>query len=318
MAEAIIRKLINAGIHFGHRVSRWNPKMEPYILTKRNSIHIIDPKETLRGLLAAKKFFTQLVSEGKDVLLVGTKRQARKAIRAHAQRVGMHYVTERWLGGTLTNFETIRSRLATLERLEQMEADGTIASSSKKEAARLQRELRKIRRNLEGIRNMTTLPGALFVVDALREIIALREARKLKIPTVALIDTDSDPDMVDIPIPGNDDGVRAIEIIVEEICNAIELGKMSRSDKAESAQPATTAPQVASSSPQTSGDEVGPEYESSQPATSQMDKQPDADAAMSIGAQSAQDIATENQTSTDEVSNLPDQQEDKQQDEQRE
>ena len=329
MAEAIIRKLINAGIHFGHRVSRWNPKMEPYILTKRNSIHIIDPKETLRGLLAAKKFFTQLVSEGKDVLLVGTKRQARKAIQTHAQRVGMHYVTERWLGGTLTNFDTIRSRVATLEKLEQMEADGTIASSSKKEGARLQRELRKIRRNLEGIRNMTTLPGALFVVDALREIIALREARKLKIPTVALIDTDSDPDMVDIPIPGNDDGVRAIEIIVEEICNAIELGKMSRSDKAEPAQPATTIPRIASSvssSPQAPKDEEGFKNEPSQPApenqstpqpTLQMDKQPDA--AVSIGAQNDQDIATENHKSRDEsIDNLPDQQEDKQQDEQRE
>ncbi|MCD6377793.1 MAG: 30S ribosomal protein S2, partial [Planctomycetes bacterium] len=172
-----------------------------------------------------------------------------------------------------------------------------------------------------------TLPGALFVVDALREIIALREARKLKIPTVALIDTDSDPDMVDIPIPGNDDGVRAIEIIVEEICNAIELGKMSRSDKAEPAQPATTAPRIASSSPQAPKDEEGFKNEPSQPApgdqstpqptTSQMDKQPDA--AVSIGAQNDQDIATENHKSRDEsIGNLPDQQEDKQQDEQRE
>ena len=307
MAETIIRRLIDAGIHFGHRVSRWNPKMKPYILTKRNSIHIIDPKETLRGLLAAKKFFTQLVSEGKDVLLVGTKRQARKAIETHAQRVGMHYVVERWLGGTLTNFDTIRSRLATLEKLEQMEADGTIASSSKKEGARLQRELRKIRRNLEGVRNMATLPGALFVVDATREIIALREARKLKIPTVALIDTDSDPDMVDIPIPGNDDAMRAIELVVKEICDAIEMGKMSRSDKV---QPATTAPpRGAPTPPEPTKGQEGPKGElptsvQNEQSISQPIVEEQPDAAVSIGAQSGQDIS-KNQISTEEDSNNP-------------
>ncbi len=312
MAETIVRKLIDAGIHFGHRVSRWNPKMKPYILTRRNSIHIIDPKETLRGLLAAKKFFTQVVSQGKDVLLVGTKRQARKAIETHAQRVGMHYVTERWLGGTLTNFDTIRSRLATLEKLEQMEADGTIASSSKKEGARLLREMRKIKRNLEGIRNMSSLPGAMFVIDASREIIALREARKLKIPTAALIDTDSDPDMVDIPIPGNDDAMRAIELVVKEICDAIELGKMSRSDKAGTAAPdqsprapATTQPPVSVSG--TSQDKLTDET-----GTGKSDSQPlpadQAGAAVGVDSQGVQessenDIAagkdTENLSSED-------------------
>lgn len=177
MATGVIRELIEAGIHFGHRVSRWNPKMKPYILTKRNSIHIIDPKETLKGLLAAKKFVGQVVADGKDLLLVGTKRQARCAIEANAQRVGMHHVTNRWLGGTLTNFQTIRSRLARLEKLEQLEADGLLDQRSKKEDARLRREMRKIRRNLEGIRRMERLPGVMFVVDAHREIIALREAQ---------------------------------------------------------------------------------------------------------------------------------------------
>lgn len=231
MATGVIRELIEAGIHFGHRVSRWNPKMKPYILTKRNSIHIIDPKETLKGLLAAKKFLGQVVAEGKDLLLVGTKRQARRAIEANALRVGMHYVTDRWLGGTLTNFRTIRSRLARLEKLEQLEADGLLDQHSKKEDARLRREMRKIRRNLEGIRRMEYLPGVLFVVDAHREIIALREARKLGVPTVGLIDTDSNPDLVDIPIPGNDDAMRAIELILGELCEAVELAKVQRSDK---------------------------------------------------------------------------------------
>jgi len=235
LATGLIRELIDAGIHFGHRVSRWNPKMKPYILTKRNSIHIIDPKETLKGILAAERFLAKIVGEGKDVLLVGTKRQARKAIEENARRVGMHYVSDRWLGGTLTNFRTIRSRLGRLEKLEQLEAEGMLDQRSKKEDARLRREMRKIRRNLEGIRRMERLPGALFVVDARREIIALREARKLGIPTVALIDTDSDPDLVDIPIPGNDDAMRAIELITRRLCDAMELGKARRSDKVEQA-----------------------------------------------------------------------------------
>jgi small subunit ribosomal protein S2 len=240
LAASVIRQLIDAGIHFGHRVSRWNPKMQPYILTKRNSIHIIDPKATLKGLLAAKKFLTKLTSGGNDVLFVGTKRQARRAIEEQAREAGMHWVTDRWLGGTLTNFRTIRSRLSRLEKLEQLEADGLLAQQSKKEEARLRREMRKIKRNLEGIRNMERLPGALFAVDAHREVIALREARKLGIPTVALIDTDSDPDLVDIPIPGNDDAMRAIQLIVQEVCRALALGKTQRTDKAE--EPAEAAP----------------------------------------------------------------------------
>jgi len=240
LADSVIKQLIDAGIHFGHRVSRWNPKMEPYILSKRNSIHIIDPKQTLKGILASKAFLSRVVGEGKDVLLVGTKRQARKAIEENARRVAMHFVTNRWLGGMLTNFRTVRSRLARLEKLEGLEAEGTMDQQSKKEEARLRREMRKIRRNLDGVRKMENLPGAVFVVDARREVIALREARKLGIPTVALIDTDSDPDMVDIPIPGNDDAMRAIELIVRELCSAIEVGKVGRSDKA--AEPVERAP----------------------------------------------------------------------------
>ncbi len=233
MAANVVKEMIEAGIHFGHRVSRWNPKMEPYILTKRNSIHIIDPKETLKGLMAAKKFLSQVVADGKDVLLVGTKRQARQTVEDQARRTNMHFVNDRWLGGTLTNFRTIRSRLSRLEKLEQLDADGLLGLRSKKEDARLRREMRKIKRNLDGIRNMDHLPGAVFVIDASRESNALREAKKLGIPTVGLIDTDSDPDMVDIPIPGNDDAMRAIELVVTELCDSIEMAKQQRSDKKE-------------------------------------------------------------------------------------
>ena len=244
LAESVIRNLIDAGIHFGHRVSRWDPKMKPYILTRRDSIHIIDPKETIRGLLAAKKFVARVVGEGKDVLMVGTKRQARKSVETGATQVGMHYVNERWLGGTLTNFQTIRSRLSRLENLEQLDTDGLMAQHSKKEDSRLRREMRKIKRNLEGVRNMNCLPGVLFVIDASRETIALREARKLGIPTMALIDTDSDPDSVDIPIPGNDDAMRAISLITKEICDAILVGKAGRTNKAEE-KPVCEAPSAA-------------------------------------------------------------------------
>ena len=240
MATSVIKDLIEAGIHFGHRVSRWNPKMKPYILSKRSSIHIIDPKQTLKGVLIAKKFLTKLIGDGKDLLLVGTKRQARKAVEDGARRSGMHFVNARWLGGTLTNYRTIRARLGRLEELEQLDADGLMAEHSKKEGARRLREMRKIKRNLDGLRNMNALPGAMFVVDARRETIALREARKLGIPTVALIDTDSDPDMVDIPIPGNDDAMRAIQLVVDELCKAVQLGVAARTDKA--AQPAEEAP----------------------------------------------------------------------------
>jgi small subunit ribosomal protein S2 len=243
LADNVIKEMIEAGIHFGHHVSRWNPKMQPYILTKRNSIHIIDPKETLKGLLTAKKFFSNVVGSGKDVLLVGTKRQARLAIETSAKECGMHYVNDRWLGGTLTNFRTIRSRLARLEKLEKMEADGTLGSS-KKENSRLARELKKIHRNLDGIRRMDRLPGVVFVVDASREVIALREARKLGIPTVAVIDTDSDPDTVDIPIPGNDDAMRAIELICRELGEAVQLGKAGRTDKGEEEKAAGPGPRA--------------------------------------------------------------------------
>jgi len=229
LASALVRELIESGVHFGNRISRWNPKMAPYIFGKRNSIHIIDIRETLKGLLRAKKFLAAVVSQGHDVLIVGTKRQARDIVEKQAQRVGMHYVNERWLGGTLTNFKTIRSRLARLEELESLEKTGKIDQLTKKERANVERERRKITRNLAGIRKMTRLPGVLVILDTRREYIAVKEARKLGIPTVCLVDTDCDPEMADIVIPGNDDGMRAIELIVRELADAVEEGKRGRS-----------------------------------------------------------------------------------------
>jgi small subunit ribosomal protein S2 len=225
VAKELARNLINAGVHFGHGVSRWNPKMKPYIFAKRGMIHIIDVKETLKGLLIAKKLLTKVVSSNKDVVFVGTKRQARKSAVQAAAETDMHYVIERWLGGTLTNFRTIRSRLQRLEELEAMQESGALDAESKKQASRLKRELRKIKTNLEGIRNMSRLPGAVVVVDARREHLALREARKLGIPSIGIIDTDSDPDEVDIAIPANDDSLKAIDIIFSEFQDAIKEGK---------------------------------------------------------------------------------------------
>ncbi len=231
MSSSLVKDLIEAGIHFGQRSSGWNPKMSPYIYGKRNSIHIIDIKSSIKGLLLAKKFIARTVSDGKDVCFVGTKRQARDVLQQRVGDVGMHWVTERWLGGTLTNFRTIRSRLKRLEELETIEQNDNFQSYSKKMESQLRREMRKIRRNLEGIRNMNKLPGCIVVIDVRRETNALAEARKLGIPTICLIDTDGDPDLADIAIPGNDDSMRSIDVVVRELCAAVTEGKQTRATK---------------------------------------------------------------------------------------
>lgn len=208
--------------------------MKPYIYGKRNTIHIIDIRETLRGLLYAQQFLSRVVAGGADILFVGTKRQARETIQEQSNRCGMHYVTERWLGGTLTNFRTIRSRLKRLEELEELVASPQWDTSySKKMQSTLSRELRKITRNLSGIRNMTRLPGALIVIDVRKETNAVREAQSLGIPTVCLLDTDSDPDFASIPIPGNDDSMRSIQLVVTRLADAIEEGKRARPEPTE-------------------------------------------------------------------------------------
>ena len=225
LAIISVKSLLEAGVHFGHRVSRWNPKMAPYIFGRRNLIHIINLKETVKGLIRSYHFLKSVTAEGQEILFVGTKRQAKNVIKQEAQRCQMHYVSERWLGGTLTNFSTIRIRLSRLEELEKMEEDGSMASLRKKMASTLRREERKIHRNLEGIRKMEKLPGALVIVDPQKEHIAVKEAVKLNIPTICLMDTDSDPDLVDIPIPGNDDAMRSIQIISNKLADAIVEGR---------------------------------------------------------------------------------------------
>src|SRR6201995_1295819 len=226
----LVKALVDAGVHFGHRVSRWNPKMEPYIHGKRNMIHIIDVKETIKGLLRAKKLVQNMVASGKDVLFVGTKRQARHAVEEEAKRSGMHYVSERWLGEPLTNFRTFRARLNRLEELEKLWASGQIETYSKKMKSTLDRERTKIKTNLEGIRKMDRMPGVMFIIDTRREHIAVKEAKKLGVPTVALIDPDSAPDLIDLPIPGNDDAMRAVEIILKELADSVLEGKQGRAE----------------------------------------------------------------------------------------
>jgi small subunit ribosomal protein S2 len=252
-----VKDLIEAGVHFGHRASRWNPKMRPYIYGKRNLIHIIDLRETVRGLLRAYRYLAQTASKNSLVLFVGTKRQAKEAIEREAARCNMPYVNERWLGGTLTNYRTIRDRLKRLQELEAMwlpagenpaKVDMTAAMRSmlneagklelskapetapirgysKKMVATLNRELTKITRNLQGIREMNRLPEALIVVDPRREDIAVKEAQRMGVATVGLIDTDSDPDTVDLPIPGNDDSIRSIELVLARLAEAIVEGR---------------------------------------------------------------------------------------------
>ncbi|MCH2132168.1 MAG: 30S ribosomal protein S2 [Phycisphaerales bacterium] len=224
MSDTLVQDLLQAGIHFGQRRSAWNPQMKPYIWGVRNRIHIIDIRETIRGLLLAKRFITKTVQSGRDVCFVGTKRQARGAVETLASEVKMPWVVERWLGGTLTNFRTIRERLRRLEELEGLVESGEIDSYSKKMTSQLMREKRKITRNLEGIRHMNKLPGAVVVIDTSRELNALREARALHIPTIALIDTDGNPDTCDLPIPGNDDSMRSIEVIMRELTAAVREG----------------------------------------------------------------------------------------------
>ena len=232
MATVLVKQLIEAGVHFGHRASRWNPKMRPYIYARRNLIHIIDVRETIRGLLRAKKYLTQVASGGSLILFVGTKRQATETIEREASRCGQPYVSDRWLGGTLTNFRTIRSRLTRLEELDKLKAGDEMGAYSKKMQSKLNREYRKMYRNLNGIRAMNRMPECMVVIDPKKERNAIREARKLGITTMALIDTDCDPDEVDLPIPGNDDSIRSIELVAAQLADAVLEGTASANEGA--------------------------------------------------------------------------------------
>lgn len=248
--STLVTELVEAGVHYGHRASRWNPKMRPYIYARKNLIHIIDVRETIRGLLRAKKYLSQVASRNGIILFVGTKRQAAEAIEREASRCGMPYVNDRWLGGTLTNFRTIRKRMTRLEELEELRSTDAYNEYSKKMQSSLNREYRKMYRNLNGMRTMSRLPECLVVVDPKKEKNAVREAQALGIATVALIDTDCDPDTIDLPIPGNDDSMRSIELITKIIADAIAGGKAqaaidSQQQREGSDAPAPTAEQEA-------------------------------------------------------------------------
>lgn len=224
MEKVSIASLLEAGGHYGHQTKKWNPKMESYILRKRGDIHIIDLKKTLYAMDDAFSFVQEMIAKGGNILFVGTKKQAQDAVVEQASRCGMPYVNARWLGGMLTNFDTIRKSVSEMEKLEAQEEDGTIASLTKKEQILLRKELSKLQTNLNGIRNMKKVPNAIFVVDTTKEEIAVREAAKLGIPIVGTIDTNSNPDVIDYGIPINDDAIRSVELVVEFIAEAVLAG----------------------------------------------------------------------------------------------
>lgn len=259
MTKVSITSLLDAGSHFGHQTRRWNPKMKPYIFGSRGDIYIIDLKQTLVGLDQAYTFVSELAKKGGTVLFVGTKKQAQEAVADAANRCGMPYVNARWLGGMLTNFVTIRSRVNRMEELEAMEADGRMAVLPKKEQILLRKELSKLQTNLNGIRNMKRTPDAVFVIDTNREAIAIHESRRLDIPVVGTLDTNCDPDDVDYGIPANDDAIRSVRLLADFIADAVIAGVGVPVTAADMAAPAEAAEAVAEAAVETAAAEVAVE-----------------------------------------------------------
>ena len=233
MSVITMKQLLEAGVHFGHQTRRWNPKMAPYIYMERNGIYIIDLQQTVKKFDETYEFVKELSAENKDILFVGTKKQAQQTIQEEAERCGMHYVNQRWLGGMLTNYKTIKQRINRLKSLKSMEEEGILDVLSKKEAASLRNERERLERFLGGIENMDKLPGAVFIVDPRKERIAVAEARKLNIPVIAIVDTNCDPDEIDYVIPGNDDAIRAVKLIASKIADAVIEGKQGEQGPAE-------------------------------------------------------------------------------------
>jgi len=241
-----IKELLEAGVHFGHQTKRWNPKMKKYLFGERNGIYIIDLQKTLRKFQEAAEFITQIAADGLPIVFVGTKKQAAPVIEEEAKRCEQFFVSHRWLGGTLTNFQTIRKSVNRLRQIEEVEAKGELERLTKKEGMKLQRERQKLERSLQGIKGMDRLPGAIFVIDTKKERIAVREARRLGIPLVAVVDTNCDPEEVDYPIPGNDDAIRAIRLMASRMADAIMEGRAMRLKAAEDS--AAAQAEVATSS----------------------------------------------------------------------
>ena len=241
MSVVSMKQLLEAGVHFGHQTRRWNPKMAEYIFTERNGIYIIDLQKTVKKIDEAYNFIKDTVADGKSILFVGTKKQAQDAIKTEAERCGMYYVNERWLGGMLTNFKTIKSRIARLKDIERMSEDGTFDVLPKKEVINLKKEWVKLEKNLGGIKDMKKLPGAMFIVDPRKEHIAVLEAHKLNIPIVATVDTNCDPDEIDHVIPANDDAIRAVKLLTAKMADAVLEGRqgMQTEEAAAEEAPAT-------------------------------------------------------------------------------
>ncbi|MBR5218799.1 MAG: 30S ribosomal protein S2 [Clostridia bacterium] len=233
MSVVAMKQLLEAGVHFGHQTRRWNPKMAEYIFTERNGIYIIDLQKTVKKIEEAYSFIREVAANGDDILFVGTKKQAQDSIKEEAERIGMHFVNARWLGGMLTNFKTIKRRIDRLYQLKKMEEDGTFELLPKKEVMKLRGEMEKLEKYLGGIKEMKKLPGAMFVVDPKKEKIAISEAHKLNIPVVAIVDTNCDPEEVDYVIPGNDDAIRAVKLIAETIANAVIEGRQGEQNAPE-------------------------------------------------------------------------------------
>ncbi len=244
MAVISMKQLLEAGVHFGHQTRRWNPKMAEYIFTERNGIYIIDLQKTVKKVDDAYFFIREVAMAGQDVLFVGTKKQAQDSIKEEAERSGQFFVNNRWLGGMLTNFKTIRKRIDRLNQLNAMEADGTFEVLPKKEVIKLKKEMEDLEKNLGGIKNLKKIPGAMFVVDPRKERNAILEAKKLGIPVVAIVDTNCDPDEVDFVIPGNDDAIRAVKLIAAKIADAIIEGRQGEQLQAEAAVVADEAAEV--------------------------------------------------------------------------
>ena len=241
MAVISMKQLLEAGVHFGHQTRRWNPKMAKYIFTERNGIYIIDLQKTVKKVDEAYNFLRSVAEEGKSVLFVGTKKQAQEAVKEEALKADMFYVNERWLGGMMTNFQTIQKRINRLKELETMEEDGTFEVLTKKEVLQLRHEMEKLEKFLGGIKDMKKLPGALFIVDPRKERIAVAEARKLNIPIVAIVDTNCDPDEIDYVIPGNDDAIRAVKLLTGRMADAVIEGRQGQAGEAENADEAAQA-----------------------------------------------------------------------------
>ena len=241
MAVVSMKQLLEAGVHFGHQTRRWNPKMAEYIYMERNGIYIIDLQKTVKKLEDAYNFVRDLAANGQSILFVGTKKQAQEAVKEEAERVGMFYVNARWLGGMLTNFKTMRTRVDRLAQLKQMQEDGTFDMLPKKEVLKHLGEMEKLEKYLGGVKEMRRLPGALFVIDPRKERNAIAEARKLRIPIVAIVDTNCDPDEVDYVIPANDDAIRAIRLIAATMANAVQEGRQGEDASAET-EPAEAEP----------------------------------------------------------------------------